>query len=94
LEREYFGPHSRISEVQHPQAPILDFDDRFDAHEPVTEPLGERRERLELGSRVRGDRWLCDRCTPDGAVGYQGAHLRSAAFGLGGDDLEYVVGTA
>ena len=53
LEREYLGPHSRIGEVQHPQAPILHLGHRLDADEPVTELLGERRQRLELRSRVR-----------------------------------------
>ena len=36
LERSYLGPHSWISEVQHPQAPILHLGYRLDAHEPVT----------------------------------------------------------
>jgi hypothetical protein len=52
-ERENFSPHRGIAEVQHPQAPILDFGHRLDPHVPVTEPLGERRQRLELGPRVR-----------------------------------------
>ncbi len=53
MERQHLGPHGQISEVQHPQTPILDFGHRLDAHEPVTEPLGERGQSLELGTRVR-----------------------------------------
>jgi len=44
LKRENLGPHSRISEVEHPQAPILHLGYRLDAYEPVAKVLGERRE--------------------------------------------------
>jgi hypothetical protein len=48
LEREDFGPHLQIGEVQHPQAPILHLGYRLDAHELVAKLLGESRERPNL----------------------------------------------
>jgi hypothetical protein len=64
LECENRRPRRGVSEIQYAKCSVLRLGHRLNTNEPIAVPLGEHRERMELGSRVCEivAMWIDDRC--------------------------------